>query len=98
MMWVQRFHDLVTVSGLGRVRAKDLVRALLAQADDDVMEPEFFATGLASLVPRETLRRQFSAHSDHTVGSALMTIYDAFGIYAGEVSSCRGSAASAPRC
>jgi hypothetical protein len=89
---LQRFRDLVSVSGLDNVRPKALLQHLLAcmEASGDVdqrsyMTAEAFGNALTSIFSMDTLRKQFSVLSDHTVGSALMTVFDAFGTYGGEV-------------
>ena len=87
---LQRFRDLVTVSGLSTIRPKTLLRHLLdcmEDSSDGTMTAEAFGTALTKIFTIETLRKQFSSYSDHTVGSALMTVYDAFGSYGGEVDS-----------
>ncbi len=94
----QRFRDLVSVSGLNNVRPKTLLQHLVACMDASLsasgdqeknyMTADAFGDALTSIFTIDTLRKQFSAHSDHTVGSALMTVFDAFGTYGGEVCSC----------
>ncbi len=86
----QRFSDLVEVSGLAEVQPKTLLRTLFACIGDAVaadggMSAESFGKALTGLFSMDTLRKHFSTYSDHTVGSALMTIYDAFGMQGGEV-------------
>jgi hypothetical protein len=88
----------VSVSGLDKVRPKTLLQHLVAcmeaststspDQEKNYMTADAFGDALTSIFTIHTLRKQFSAHSDHTVGSALMTVFDAFGTYGGEVRFC----------